>query len=283
MSSLDVFDRTDVIHRADLARLAATLDVPAPDTVPPLWHWISFLDHSPTAALGADGHPREGGLIPEPPYPRRMFAGGRVRWIGALPLDTPIRRIAEVGEVEHKDSSRGPLAFVTVRFDYRVDDRSLVVEEQDLVYLPDTPRSTREAGSGARSGARPTDTGDLDDPAPDLFAEAVFREPALFRFSALTFNSHRIHYDLPFAKEVEGYPGLVVHGPLLAVRMLVMVGSSVGDETIERFSFRAVAAAYCGASIRFLGRRSGQDLHLEARSEGRVVMSATVGLRPTQR
>jgi 3-methylfumaryl-CoA hydratase len=275
MSVLDPFDRTDIIHRGDITRLAATLDVSPPDTVPPLWHWTSFLDRSPTATLGPDGHPREGGLIPEPPYPRRMFAGGRMRWNAPLPLDTPIRRTTTVGEVVRKEGGRRPLAFVTVEMTYSVDGQPLAVEEQDLVYLPDAPQSPAPVPNGAKAPRVEEAPG----ATPDLFASVTFHETTLFRFSALTFNTHRIHYDLPYTRDIEGHPGLVVHGPMLVMRLLDVVRAAHGSDAIERLAFRAVAPTYCGATVDFSGWRAEREVRLEAREGARTLMKADVTLR----
>lgn len=266
----DPFDRTDTIHPGDVRRLAATLDVPTPEGVPPLWHWISFLDRSPTSSLGEDGHPRRGGLVEQPPHPRRMFAGGRVRWARPIPSGVPVRRTAAVGELVHKEGSRGPLAFVTISLTYSLDDQVLAVEEQDLVYLPAsdpiTPTATMRP---AEEAARP----------PDLLERAAFSETALFRFSALTFNSHRIHYDLRYALDVEGYPGLVVHGPMLIIRMLDVVRSVHGENAIAELSFRALAPAFCGSIVDLFGWRDGPRIDLVASHEGRALMKAAVTLR----
>lgn len=271
MSVIDPYDRTDVINQSSIDRLAATLDVDLPAGLPPLWHWVSFLDSSPTATLGADGHPRQGGLIPNPPHPRRMFAGGRMRWASSLPVDTPIRRTSSVGQILHKSGSRGPLAFATVEMKYAVDGQLLAVEAQDLVYLPDSPRQQG-------SPTKPVEP--ENQPEAHLFAEATFTEATLFRFSALTFNSHRIHYDLSYARDTEGYSGLVVHGPLLIVRLLDLVRGAYGEDAIEELAFRAVAPAFCGEVVRFFGWRSGLDVRLEAASGEKPLLKADVRLRP---
>jgi 3-methylfumaryl-CoA hydratase len=276
MSTVDPFDRSDVIHSGDVARMAATLDVPTPAGVPPLWHWTSFLDRSATGTLGPDGHPRQGGLIAEPPHPRRMFAGGRMRWDAPLPLDTPIRRTASVGEIVHKEGSRGPLAFVTVELRYAVDDQVLAVEEQDLVYLPETAQPS----GGSAPAAAPAASAEPTGPAPDLRAEATFHETTLFRFSALTFNTHRIHYDLPYTQEVEGYPGLVVHGPMLIMRLLDVVREAHGDDAVASLAFRAVSPTFCGSTVAFVGHRADDGYALEAQHAGRTLMKADVTLRP---
>lgn len=271
MSRMDnPFDRTDTIHPGDAQRLAATLDVPAPEGVPPLWHWISFLERSPTSSLGEDGHPRRGGLVEHPPHPRRMFGGGRVRWTRPIPAGVPVRRTASVGELVHKQGSRGPLVFVTISLTYSVDDQLLAVEEQDLVYLPSSgPATPTTVIRPAEEVARP----------PDLHERATFSEAALFRFSALTFNSHRIHYDLPYARDVEGYPGLVVHGPMMIIRMLDVVRSVHGEDAISELSFRALAPTFCGSTVDLSGWRDGSRIDLVASHEGRALMKATVTLR----
>lgn len=290
MTPPDPFDRTDIVRSADLERLAASLDVAIPIRTPALWHWTSFHERSPTSGLGADGHPRAGGLIPEPPYPRRMFAGGRMRMSEPFPTDTPIRRRAEVGPVVNKVGSRGPLALVTVAFEYFVDGRSIAQEEQDLVYLPfedsqpskgsvegrpaPSPQSSMQATvseavseAGARRGAK------------SLSVTTSFNEPALFRFSALTFNSHRIHYDRTYAVEIEGHQDLVVHGPLLVIRLLDLVRAECGDEAIAELSFRAKAPTYVGRPIAFSGSLTDIDATLVAQAGNRVLMEASVELR----
>lgn len=206
-----------------------------------------------------------------------MFAGGRMRWIEHLPVDAPIRRTASVGEIVHKEGNRGPLAFTTIELTYSAGGRTLAVEEQDIVYLPAS--SSSPAGGPAATAPSP---GNDADPAPDLMAEVAFSEATLFRFSALTFNTHRIHYDFPYAREVEGYPGLVVHGPLLVIRLLDLVREAYGDGAVESLAFRAVTPAFCGSTVQFAGWRTGRDVRLEAQSDGRTLMRADVTIRTDQ-
>ncbi len=272
--------RVDVVSSGDLVRLAATLDAPRPSAgVPPLWHWTSFLERSPSASLGPDGHPRAGGLVADPPFPRRMFAGGRISWHAPFPADREVVRTAETSDIVRKEGSNGPLAFVTVTLTYRADGEVLAIEHQDLVYLPDRDPSAPAAAPQAPRPAPP------DEVAPRLSETVTFGEVELFRFSALTFNAHRIHYDLPYATSVEGYPGTVVHGPLLIVRLLELVRTAHGDEAVAELSFRAKAPAFCGQSVEFAGWDDGKDeqgrhrLRLEARRERNTLMSATVVLR----
>jgi 3-methylfumaryl-CoA hydratase len=278
----DVHARTDLVASGDLRRLAATLDAPAPTTsAPPLWHWTSFLEQAGTATLGPDGHPRAGGLVEHPPYPRRMFAGGRMSWQRDLPLDTPILRRAVVGEAVHKEGRQGPLAFVTVAFTYLVDGQELATEEHDYVYRPDAEPTPPTGGSTpAAAPARPAVLEPADDePAADWEASATFGPTHLFRFSALTFNAHRIHYDLPYATGVEHHPGLVVHGPLLVIGLLELIRTAHGPDSVASLSFRAVSPAYAGDPIRFLGREGDGVIHLEAKRGRDTLMTADVTLR----
>lgn len=290
MSHNDPFDRTDVVRSNDLMRLAATLDVPTPTKTPALWHWTSFLDSSPTSTLGPDGHPRSGGLIPDPPHPRRMFAGGRMSIVEPFPTDVPIRRRATVGPMVPKQGSRGPLALVTVSFEYLLDGRCIATEEQDLVYLPFAtaePRiAAREPGkpaveASATSRGASTDglTAIAEDDSESLSFTTSFTEPALFRFSSLTFNSHRIHYDRQYAIETEGHEDLVVHGPLLIVRLLDLVRQARGDTAISTLSFRAKAPTYVNRSVTFSAAITDRAAKLTARDERRVLMDADVQLR----
>lgn len=283
MTPTDPFDRTDVIREDALARLAATLDVPEPARTPALWHWTAFLDRSTTASLGPDGHPRASGLVVDPPYPRRMFAGGRMHLTRALPAEIPIRRIARVGPVTEKRGSRGPLAIVTVGFDYLVEGEHVATEEQDLVYLPWVEPETEARPSVARSTAAvdatedatmvPGDRGDV------LSFTTSFSEVALFRFSALTFNGHRIHYDREYAVETEGHEELVVHGPLLIMRLLELLREPFGDDAVASLAFRARSPTYVGRPISFTARVDGRSVALEAREGVRLLMEATAELR----
>jgi 3-methylfumaryl-CoA hydratase len=289
---LDPFDRVDSIREGDLARLAATLDVHAPAQVPALWHWTSFLERSTTASLGPDGHPRGSGLVTDPPYPRRMFAGGRMRLEQPLPVEQPIRRIARVGPIVEKHGSRGPLAIVTIFFDYFVGDACVATEEQDLVYLPSEEPTVASGGAppisaGAIPGPSADRTGGDDDstrggPAGDgavISVTTSFSEVTLFRFSALTFNSHRIHYDRSYAVGIEGHQDLVVHGPLLIIRLLDLLRGPLGDDAVSSLEFRAKSPTYVGRPVTFEARIDDDSAALVAREGPRILMEAKAGLR----
>ena len=219
--------------RADQARaLAATLEgvapVPAPDdALPPLWHWIFFHDVAPASELGADGHPKRGDFLPPVPLPRRMWAGGRLTFHRDLPLDARAVRRSTIRAVTPKDGRSGQLCFVTVHHAIEVDGRMCVEEEHDIVYRD-------EPAPGATTPVPPQ--------APEGQGVEVVPDPILlFRYSALTFNGHRIHYDRPYATQVEGYDGLIVHGPLIAT---LLAGLAARQGRLVTFAFRAVSPLF---------------------------------------
>jgi 3-methylfumaryl-CoA hydratase len=206
-----------------------------------------------------------------------MFVGGRMRIDAPFPIGVPVRRTASVGEVVHKMGRSGQLAFVTLRFAYSAEGRTIALEEQDLVYRPD---ASLGSAASARAQGSVSSTGPVPEDEPALKGEVTFNEPMLFRFSALTFNSHRIHYDLPYARDVEHYPGLVVQGPLLIVRLLELVREAHGDAAVRELSFRAVEPCFCGSTVTLSGRSKGDDgLHLVASRDGVALMTADVALR----
>ena len=225
----------EVADTIDLGRaraMQATLDDPgAPlgpgDALPPLWHWLYFWDVMPGAALGSEGHPARGGFLPPIEAPRRMWAGSRLSFLRPLPLRATATRRSEIADLRLKEGRSGRLVFVTVRHQVATSDGPCVEEEQDLVFR-DQPRP----GETARPG-EPA-------PADAPWHRRVPPDPVLlFRYSALTFNGHRIHYDLKFATEDEGYPGLVVHGPLLATLMVDLVRRARPEARVATFEFRA--------------------------------------------
>lgn len=212
------------------AALAAVLDQPhAPTaTMPPLWHWLHFLEWPPRSELGVDGHPADGYFLPPLANRRRMWAGGRLTFSAPLRIGVPAVRTRSVTAVDVKHGTSGELLFITVRAEIAQEGEVVVVDEQDIVY---------------RSGPTSAPTITIDtDAVPDAVGEwrqrFVADSSLLFRFSALTANAHRIHYDRPYATEVEGYPGLVVHGPLLALSMAELVRREVPDQPLAAFTYR---------------------------------------------
>lgn len=213
--------------RADALRVALDLGAFADDTLPPFFHQIYFWEALPPAHLGRDGHPKVGGLIPDMGLPRRMWAGGRLRFHHPLRVGVTAQKRTAVVAAKHKVGRTGPLGFVTLRHDIWQDDRLVVSEDQDLVYRED-PDPTAPA---PQTRAAPTDE--------DSSEKVRFNSTLLFRYSALTMNGHRIHYDLDYCRQVEGYAGLVVHGPLLAQLLMLKAEQALGPLT--GFTFRAAS------------------------------------------
>lgn len=209
------------------AMLGHNISIDKGTPLPPFFHQLYFWDPQPPDVLGRDGHPRVGGLIPDMGLPRRMWAGGRLEFHAPLCAGHTAERRSVVEKSEHKDGRTGPLGFVTLRHEVWQNSQLCIIDWQDLVYRQDP----------AFDAPRPTPPQARTD--EDLCECADFNSTLLFRYSALTFNGHRIHYDIDYAKNVEGYSGLVVHGPLLAQRLMLLAQSQLGS--LRHFSFRATA------------------------------------------
>ena len=237
------------------------------DALPLPWHWFHFLPRAPQAALDADGHPQRGGFLPPIPYPRRMFAGARMQVHRPLRVGVAAVREGRIGNVVMKSGKSGPLAFVTVAYRYQQDGMLCLEEEQDIVY--------REPGA-AIAAPQPAE---LPAPPAGSWSRTLQPDPRLlFRFSALTFNAHRIHYDRDYAVDVEGYPGLVVHGPLTAVLLLQLVRQSTARPVVG-FSFRGVAPLFDGGPVRLLATPVQDTVSLQAQGpDGIVALEATARL-----
>lgn len=262
----------DDISPAQAAAAAATLEPPPPlpvkgSALPPLWHWFYFLPRAPQSQLGVDGHPQRGGFIPPIPYPRRMFAGARVRFHHPLMIGQPARREGVIRNVTQKSGRSGPLAFVTVGYSFYQENTLCIEEEQDIVY--------RQPGAAVPAPV-PVD---LPPPPEGAWVRTVTPDTRLlFRFSALTFNAHRIHYDRPYARHEEGYPGLVVHGPLTAVLLMELVRHNA-TRPIVGFSFRSQAPLFDLAPFRLIARPDGDRIELEAQGpDGATALSAVAEL-----
>ncbi len=254
--------------------------------LPPLWHWFYFLSKTPQSCLGSDGHPQRDGsdLMPPIPLPRRMFAGARLKWHRPLIIGRPARREVIVRNIVLKSGRSGALAFVTVG--HRILQEALdptrvstesraefadyhlcLEEEQDIVY--------REPGSPLPAPVA------VPLPAvPDgAWSRIVVPDTRLlFRFSALTFNAHRIHYDRPYSTHEEGYPGLVVHGPLTAMLLLQLVRRNT-SRSITAFSFRGLAPLFDLSPFQLVASPSDIGVHLEARGpDGKTAVTASAEL-----
>lgn len=234
----------DVIAPQPVARLNAALGrddrQPMPgDALPPLWHWLYFLEATPRDDLSADGHARRGGFLPPSELARRMWGGGRLSFHKPLRLGEAARRESEIIAVTPKRGRSGELLFVTVRHVISGEDGAAITEEHDIVY--------REAPTGeAPAGEQP--------PGDALWRREFIADPALlFRFSALTFNAHRIHYDRDYAVRTEGYEGLVVHGPLVAVLLLDLLRREAPDRDLAGFDYQALAPLFDTAPFTLAG------------------------------
>jgi itaconyl-CoA hydratase/mesaconyl-C4 CoA hydratase len=209
-------------------RIAATLGEPAPrsgESLPPLWHWAFFQEPVTADELGPDGHPALGGFLPPAHNRNRMWAGSRLEFYQPLKVEADVTCVSTILNVEEKHGRTGSLLFVTVRHEYFQDGKCALQDEQDIVYREPTPPKL--------SGTEAIPEGqwrDLVVPSPTL----------LFRYSAVTFNGHRIHYDWPYVTETEGYPGLVVHGPLIATLNLRAFTKAHPNARLKRFTFRGV-------------------------------------------
>jgi 3-methylfumaryl-CoA hydratase len=264
----------DVVSIGSAQALAATLDQVTQfnlgDALPPLWHWIYFWAVSPQSALGEDGHPQRGGFLPPVPLPRRMWAGGRLRFDHAIPIGSTATRDSRIEDVKIKSGASGQLAFVTVSHQLSIAGQVAVVEEHDIVY-----RDHPQAGApSAQPKLAPTDA---------VFSRTITPDPVLlFRYSALTFNGHRIHYDRNYVTEVEGYPGLIVHGPLIATLLIELVRSHYPQRQIQSFDFRAVSPLFDTASFSVHARpeQDGKTIQCwAANPHGELAMQAVVILR----
>ena len=260
----------DEITAAPVRNLSATLDREDPEPVkgtelPPLWHWLYFLPSARQGELGPDGHPKRGGFLPPVPLPRRMWAGGRLQWLAPLRVGDAVERTSRIVSVTHKSGRSGDLLFVLVRHELRNAQGLALTEEHDIVYRP----APREGDPVPPPQAAPKD-------AP-WTREIVPGDVLLFRYSALTFNGHRIHYDRRYVTEVEGYPGLVVHGPLIATLLVDLARRQRPDARLRNFSFKAVRPTFDLHPFRVNGQPSadGKGAQLWAQDhEGWLTMQA---------
>ena len=242
--------REDQISAAPLAALSATLDREDPSPlpgfdVPPLWHWLYFLPQTPQSEIGHDGHAKLGGFIPPVPLPRRMWAGGRLAFHHPLQVGDDVTRVSRIDDVSVKEGRSGNLVFVTVRHELSNARGVALTEEHDIVY-----REPPQAGAAAPKPQLAPDNAE--------FSRDVVPDPVLlFRYSALTFNGHRIHYDRSYVTEVEGYPGLIVHGPLIATLLMDLACRRAPHAKVARFEFKAMRPIFDIHRFSVNGRADG--------------------------
>ena len=266
--------RIDTVTAAPITRLAATLDRGdghPPSIAPPLAHWLFFLPDEAQSRIGQDGHPERGGFLPPVhELPRRMWAGSRLRLDGEIRVGMALERRSTILSVKAKEGESGRLVFVTVLHEIGEPGKPVLVrEEQDIVF--------RGLG-GAAAKAAPS----AGEPGP--WRRVLQPDPVLlFRYSALTFNAHRIHYDRDYAMNAEGYPGLVVHGPLIATLLIDLVGRHT-DRRVASFAFRGVSPLFAGRSMAVNATEPDADgkIRLWAENdEGGLAMTAEASLVPS--
>jgi 3-methylfumaryl-CoA hydratase len=275
LADLGVPDRsTAVLDAAHVERIAATFDapsVPGPgDSLPSLWHWAFFTPTAPTAQLGVDGHPRLTSPALEP-FPRRMWGAGRVEWEQDLRVGEVAERSSALRSARVTAGASGPLVIVALEHEYRQGDVRCLREQQTVVYR----------GPSVDRLPLPVDGPTPEPPAGGWAEERRPTSPLLFRFSAITFNSHRIHYDVAYARDDEGYPDLVVHGPLTAITLASFVERSAGDR-LATFEFKATAPMFVDQRMTILCDPPDADASGTAsavRSDGTVAMQASFRLR----
>jgi 3-methylfumaryl-CoA hydratase len=269
----------DTLALTPVNALAATLNRPAlamGDRLPPLWHWLFFLPLTYQAQLGIDGHGAQHDFLPPVPLPRRMWAGSRIQFLQTLRMGEAVRRESRILDIVEKKGRSGALVIVTVQHDIYGAAGLAIREQQDIVF--------REAPS---SGAEP-DT-PVSAPAQSLNPQWSHEHRAdsvlLFRYSALTFNSHRIHYDYPYTTVVEGYPDLVVHGPLLFTLLAQAMSQEHPQLGIKSLNMRAVRPLYCNRPFRLQGQLSHdkqQALLWSLDEHGSVTMQVDIILQPEE-
>jgi len=271
---------TDILTATPCAALAATLDRPADrppagTVLPPLWHWLYFLPLYRQSEVGADGHAKRGAFLPPVALPRRMWAGSQFTFHAPLRIGDEVTRTSTIDNVTEKEGRTGKLVFVKVRHELRRQGQSALAltEFHDIVYreaaLPDAPAPAPVAAPAKAQWERKVVPGDV----------------LLFRYSALTFNGHRIHYDRRYVTEIEGYPGLVVHGPLVATLLLDLLREHMPNAAVRGFEFRALRPVFDIQHFFVCGERLADGrVHLWTRDhEGWLTMDAMATLGDADR
>jgi len=267
---------TDTVSAAPITALRATLDYPSEqiDTghrLPALWHWLYFLPMARQSELSTDGHPARGGFLPPVPLPRRMWAGSQLDFHEALHVGEHIERCSTIENVTHKHGKSGELMFVRVkhqinRLNNKTSRTPAITEFHDIVYRQAANAATASTKPKERAVAKQVKTKRATTESADWEYRINVNDVLLFRYSALTFNAHRIHYDRRYATEAEGYPGLIVHGPLIATLLLDRLRKQLQDPIITHYEFKAIKPMFdiypfyvCGATNRETNSDTNSD------------------------
>lgn len=264
--------RYDVVGVTPVTALAKTLDCEGVelrrgDALPLLWHWLFFLPLHYGFELGNDGHPAKGRFFPPVPFPRRMWAGGRLSQYRSPRIGEEIKRVSTIKDVVQKTGTTGELIFVTVCQEIFAGDEILIEDQQDIVY-----RDKIDTSMVSTATHKPV-------LSPDWSHEITPDPVLLFRYSALTFNSHRIHYDREYAQEVEGYTDLIVQAPLMLTIMLQLCHYQYPQATVRRITYRSLKPAYVSVKYYVQGSHEGNEIELWICDEaGVVTLSAQVQL-----
>ena len=263
--------KTDWVTSFPIAGLSATLDRPGLisseiNSIPLAAHWLYFLPSFSQSEIGLDGHKKRGDFLPPVELPRRMWAGGRLDFKLPIKLGSQIERISRIKQIRHSKGETGELVFVIVGHTISHDDVVLLEEDHNIVY-----RSAKKIDEKPKQGK--------DVPGKADWTEIVKPDPVLlFRYSALTFNSHRIHYDRKYATEIEGYPGLVVHGPLLATMLINFFDKKMPNSKLNIFEYKALSPIFDTAEFTLNGMiiSDGAAKFWVANSDGKLAMLANI-------
>lgn len=268
--------RTDLVAAEPVRRLAALLDHDSPpwrhNELPPLGHWLFHSTDARQSQLGVDGHPRKGGFMPSIALQRRMWAGSRIRFLRSVDIGAKLTRHSTIVAIDDKKASSGEMVLVRLRHEFQSDTHVAIEEEQDIVYL-DKASATQQA--------RPREVPEV--PAAQVTRRCHATPELLFRYSALTFNAHRIHYDRDYARTEEQYPGLVVHGPLLATLLMDHFLRLRRASRVSGFTFRARAPVFDAEvfDLCLAENDRGADLWV-AGADGQVKMTALIETSPRE-
>ncbi len=270
---------TDTIDLNRAQAMNATLNIPvnliqSGTALPHLWHWLYFWELTQHQGLANDGHARRGGFLPPIQLPRRMWAGGQLEFLHPLEIGAMAERRSRIENIESKEGKSGKLSFVTVAHEIFSGGKCCIREIQSIVY-----REAAKPSDLSGSSTRQSNSASVSPPLHPDFSKEIKPDPLLlFRYSALTFNAHRIHYDRGYVTEDEGYPGLLVHGPLLATLLVQVAEEQFPEKIIRSFNFRAVGPTFDLEPFSVNGRFTDSDESIElwiANKDGEICMKAT--------